>query len=78
MALVQKDISTIKDSLTDINLKLDNKYVTKEEFRLTRTLVYGCAGIMLSSMIFALVYLVITPQRSDAGPTTTYKTINTN
>lgn len=59
MALVQKDISDIKSSLSSIDEKLDKKYVTREEFKPIKTLVYGCAAIMLSSMMLAIVYLVI-------------------
>jgi hypothetical protein len=39
--------------------KIDRQFVTQSEFWPIKVLVYGCAGIMLSSIVGALVYLVI-------------------
>jgi hypothetical protein len=39
--------------------KIDGQFVTQSEFWPVKVLVYGCAGIMLSSIVGALVYLVI-------------------
>ena len=33
LTVLSKDIQNIKENLTDIKIKLDNHYVTKEEFR---------------------------------------------
>lgn len=49
---IQRDIALIND-------KLDDKYVTKDEFRPVRNVVYGMVGIILTAVILALVYLVI-------------------
>jgi len=37
-----------------------SQYVTRAEFWPVKMLVYGCTGIMLTSVIGALLYLVIT------------------
>lgn len=38
---------------------MPGNFVTKAEFWPVKTLVYGCTAIMLSSLIGAIVYLVI-------------------
>jgi len=53
------DVTYIKDKLDDILDKLDNKYVTKEELGPVKAIVYGFSGIVLTSVIGSLVYLVI-------------------
>ena len=53
------DIAYIKADLAEIKVNLDNKYVTKEEFQTVKALVYGFAGLILTSVVLALVYLVI-------------------
>ena len=53
------DISYIKADLAEIKVQLDNKYVTKEEFATVRTLVYGFAGLILTSVVLSLIYLVV-------------------
>lgn len=49
---IQRDINAI-------NQKLDDKYVTKDEFRPVRMVVYGMVTLILSAVILAIVYLVI-------------------
>ena len=53
------DIAYIKADLAEIKAQLDNKYVTKDEFATVRSLVYGCASLVLTSFMLALTYLVI-------------------
>jgi len=52
----------IRDELAEIKITLDdfkNNYVTKQEFAPIKVLVYGFVGLMLSSVVGALILLVI-------------------
>jgi hypothetical protein len=49
---IQRDIQEIK-------MKLENDYVTRSEFSPVKNLVFGLAGIILSSVFIALVTLVL-------------------
>jgi hypothetical protein len=69
MALVQKDIFLIKENLLEINNKLDDKYVTKEEFKPIKMLVYGCVGLMLTIMVTSMVYLVVNQSGNQTAST---------
>jgi len=57
--LVQKDIEYIKLQLKEINGKLDNEYVTRNEFAPIQKLVYGGVSITLVAVVTALLALVI-------------------
>lgn len=57
--LICQDIRGIHKSLEDINQKLDNKYITTDNFWPVKTLVYGAVGLMLTGILTALIYLVI-------------------
>jgi thiosulfate reductase cytochrome b subunit len=56
---MQEQIVGIKDTVERIEQKLENKYVSKEEFAPIKRLVYGCVSIILSSVVLALVALII-------------------
>ncbi len=58
-ALMQKDLASINTSISAINEKLDNKYVTKEEFQTVKAIVYGFVTLILVAVISSLIYLVI-------------------
>lgn len=58
-----KDI--LKERMTGVENQLkgfEERFVTKEEFRLVRGLVFGAAGIILIEFFTAIVYLVIRQQ----------------
>lgn len=59
IAVMQEQIMGIKDTVERIEQKLENKYVSKEEFQPIKRLVYGCVSIILSSVIVAMVALII-------------------
>lgn len=59
VALMQQSIEFIKGEVTQINEKLDNKYVTKEEFAPVKKVVYGMVTIVLVAVFTAVVYLVV-------------------
>jgi F0F1-type ATP synthase gamma subunit len=52
MEYIQKDIAEIKE-------KLDNKYVTKEEFNTVKIIVYGMISIIVIGVLAAIVISVI-------------------
>ncbi len=59
LALMAKDIEYIKKQLSHIESKIENSYVTREEFKPVRTIVYGFVGLVLTSVVGALLGLVI-------------------
>jgi len=52
---IRDELAAIKQTLEDFK----SNYVTKEEFALVKSLVYGFAGIILTAVILSLVYLVV-------------------
>ena len=52
MEYIQRDIAEIKE-------KLDNKYVTKEEFNTVKIIVYGMISIIVIGVLAAIVISVI-------------------
>ena len=57
--LFAQTIEYIKKDISEINQKLDNKYVTKEEFVTVRALVYGFSGLILMGVCGSLIALVV-------------------
>lgn len=53
------DIKYIRRDLDDIKERLDTKFVTKDEFRPVKNIVYGMVTIILTAVIGAIVALVI-------------------
>lgn len=52
----------VDQKVTDLVAKFearDKVYVTQSEFWPVKVLVYGCTGMMLTSVIGALLYLII-------------------
>ena len=56
--LFSQTISYIQIDIAEIKSKLDNKFVTKDEFSTVRAIVYGMVGIVLMSFIGAVITLV--------------------
>ena len=52
-------IQYIRRDIAEINQKLDDKYVTKDEFDPVKKLVYGMVAIILVAVIGALLTLVL-------------------
>lgn len=59
IALMSQDITYIKKSVDDLTLKVDHNYVTKDEFKPVKQLVYGFVGLVLVSVIGAIMALVV-------------------
>jgi site-specific recombinase len=56
---VLASIKYIQRDIAEIKAKLDDKYVTKDEFDPVKRLVYGMAGAILLAVVAALLSLVI-------------------
>jgi hypothetical protein len=58
-AEVRKDIEFIKENLREINVKLDQKYVTHDEFEPVKRLVFGLVAAVLLSVTGSLMVLIL-------------------
>jgi len=58
-AEVNLNIVYIKDKLKEIGDKLDNKYVTHEEFAPYKNIMYGLVSVILLSVLGAVLNVVI-------------------
>jgi len=54
------DVKYIKDKVDNIEDKLESNYITREEFAPVKLIVYCMVGLILTSVILALLALIIT------------------
>lgn len=59
LAVIQNDITYIKDKLNSVDTKVSSHYVSKEEFEPIKKIVYGLVGLILVAVVGALVSLVV-------------------
>lgn len=59
IALIQQDISYMKDKLDNVDQKISTHYVSREEFEPIKKIVYGMVGLILIAVVGALVSLVV-------------------
>jgi hypothetical protein len=59
LALMQQDLAYIKANVDDIKDKMENNYVTQEEFKPIRNIVYGMVTLILTGVVGALLALII-------------------
>lgn len=66
IALLQADMNAVKETLRAIELKLDNKYVTKEahelvvsDVALIKKIVFGMVSFVLIAVLSTIVYNVV-------------------
>lgn len=59
LAVIQNDLTYIKEKLNAVDTKVSQNYVSKEEFEPVRKIVYGLVGLILIAVVGALVALVI-------------------
>lgn len=59
IALIQKDISYMKEKLDSVDNKVSTHYVSKEEFEPIKKIVYGLTGLILVAVVGAMVSLVV-------------------
>ena len=53
------DLKYIQNDISEIKTKLDQKYVTKEEFDPVKKIVYGLVSLILIAVVGALIALVV-------------------
>ncbi len=49
----------IKRDIAEIKEKLDQKYVSKEEFEPIKRIVYGLVGIVLTGVVVSIINVVV-------------------
>lgn len=59
LAVIQNDLTYIKEKLTAVDNKVSSGYVSKEEFEPIRKIVYGVVSLILVAVVGALVALVV-------------------
>lgn len=59
VAVIETTVRSIENSVDEIKKKLDDNYVTQQEFEPIKKLVYGLVGLILTGVILALLGLVI-------------------
>jgi hypothetical protein len=59
LAVVLNQITDVKDDIRDIKHKLDNEYVTQDQFGPVKQIVYGMVSVILLAVIGAIVALVV-------------------
>lgn len=59
LALMQQDISYMKEKLDGVDQKISTHYVSREEFEPIKKIVYGMVTLILVAVVGALVSLVV-------------------
>lgn len=59
LAVMNQRLETIEATLSAIVDKLENHYVTQDQFKPVKNVVYGMTGLMLVAIVGALIKLVI-------------------
>lgn len=59
LAVIQNDITYIKEKLNTVDEKVSTHYVSKEEFEPIRKIVYGLVALILVGVVGALLALVV-------------------
>ena len=57
--LICKDIANINKSLDALHIKIDNTFVTKDQFSPIKNLVYGVVGLTLTAIVGAVLGLIL-------------------
>lgn len=47
MEVIKVELGYLKESITEVNKKLDTKYVSQDEFKPIKSIVYGMVGFIL-------------------------------
>jgi len=63
LAVIQTDLTYMKDKLNAIDSKVSSGYVSKEEFEPIKKIVYGVVSLILVAVVGALVALVVGAQQ---------------
>lgn len=60
LAVIQTDLTYIKEKLNAVDTKVSSHYVSKEEFEPIKKIVYGLVSLILIAVVGAVVSLVVT------------------
>ena len=61
LAVLDERTKAIQQSVKDIQAQLANSYVTRQEFEPVKRIVYGMVGVILVTVVGALLVLVLKP-----------------
>jgi hypothetical protein len=56
---LSSSISALQKEVADLKTQLSDKYVTRDEFKPVKNLVYGCVTLILVAVVGALIKLVV-------------------
>lgn len=59
MQLIKQDVEYIKKEVGEISGLLKNDYVTRSDFEPVRKIVYGMVGVILITVVGAVLALVV-------------------
>lgn len=59
MQYVKEGMKDLKDGMDEVNKKLNDRYVSKEEFEPIKKVVYGLVGLILVAVVGAIISLVV-------------------
>lgn len=59
LAVMANDIKYIREDILDIKRKLENEYITRQEFDPVKKIVYGIIGVVLTGVLGSLLGLII-------------------
>lgn len=59
LAVIQNDLTYIKEKLNAVDNKVSSHYVSKDEFEPIKKIVYGLVSLILVAVVGALVALVV-------------------
>ncbi len=61
LAVMASEITYIKEKLDSLGGKIDNNYVSKQEFDPVKKIVYGLVSLILIAVVGTMVALVVQP-----------------
>lgn len=59
LAVIQTDLTYIKEKLNAVDNKVSSHYVSKEEFEPIKKIVYGLVSLILIAVVGALIAIVV-------------------
>ena len=59
LAVIQTDLTYIREKLNAVDNKVSSNYVSKEEFEPIKNIVYGLVSLILVAVVGALVAIVV-------------------
>lgn len=59
LAVLTEQVRSIDETVREIKKKMEDDYVTQDQFKPVKALVFGFAGLILTAVVGALVALVV-------------------